>query len=95
MERVNSVRCSERKIIAYEHKSINDINCWDDFNSPLQFTGEIPYGLYFENNTIYGYPITGKAMTAYSITSERDIQNPYIIYIGGMWIIKLLSYSIF
>ena len=56
MERVNYVRCSERKIIAYEHKSINDVNCWDDFNSPLQFTGEIPYGLYFENNTFYGYP---------------------------------------
>lgn len=81
---VNSVQCSSKRIIGYKSSKIYSVNCWDDFDSPLSITGLLPDGLTFENNTIDGTPYIGKALHPYYVTSQRDLQHPFTIYIGGI-----------
>ena len=89
--RVCSVKCSERRVVFLVGDSSISISCWDDFNSSLSISGTLPDGLFFENNTVFGTPRSGQERTVYEVTSDADIQSPFLLSIGGKDDPSLLS----
>lgn len=91
----NAVKCTDHRIIGYDGMNITRVVCWDDFGSPLNITENLPNGLYFVNNTIFGNPVGGMPLHPYYVTSKRDIQHPFTIYIGSnnVFIISHVVYA--
>lgn len=72
------------------HTYITPVYCWDSFGSSLN-TSALPYGLYFENNTLFGEMYYSQELKPYKIISLRDVENPFILYIGSMndgWLLR-------
>lgn len=92
---VSSVKCSERRVLFSIGDASTVVSCWDNFNSTLSIRGVLPNGLLFENNTIYGRPLSGMELTVYEVVSDADMQNPFELYIGGKKHLFLLNRSDF
>ena len=85
MNNAASVVCTDSRIEAYEFSKIDPVECWDDFGSELNITGSLPDGIYFSNNTFYGTPLTGSPLFQLFVVSQRDLQNPFVLFLGGIF----------
>lgn len=68
---------------SYLYYEIMPVHCWDTFGSQLNISA-LPSGLYFVNNTLYGEINYGQELKPYKVVSSRDVESPFILYIGGM-----------
>lgn len=68
---------------SYLYYEITPVHCWDTFGSQLNISA-LPSGLYFVNNTLFGEINYGQELKPYKVVSSRDVESPFILYIGGM-----------
>lgn len=80
---VFGVRCTEDKIVIHKGTTMENVLCWDDFNSTLTVFPSLPAGLSFSNNVISGRPINGSSWTRYVVSSKRDPANPFSFILGS------------
>ena len=87
------VECDTRRVESYLYSEIMPVHCWDTFGSQLN-TSALPSGLYFVNNTLYGEMNYSQELKPYKIVSSRDVQSPFILYIGGVNEGRIIMYSL-
>lgn len=80
---VFGVRCTEDKIVLHKGTAMENVLCWDDFNSTLTVFPSLPAGLSFSNNVISGRPTNGSSWTRYVVSSKRDPANPFSFILGS------------
>lgn len=74
---------------------MEDVFCWDDFNSTLTVFPSLPSGLSFSDNTISGCPTNGTSWTRYVVSSKRDPQNSFSFILGSTEMPSCSMFSLF
>lgn len=80
---VFGVQCTEDRIVLHKGTVMENVLCWDDFNSTLTVFPSLPAGISFSGNVISGRPTNGSSWTRYVVSSKRDPENPFSFILGS------------